>query len=212
MTALYDQLHDLFNSKRRFRFPFDNEINQIPVNGIYLIFEDGEKYKDWDRIVRVGTHTGDGQLRSRLKQHFVKENKNRSIFRKNIGRCLLNKDKHPYLNIWELDSTSKADKIKNSPLIDKDFQQKIERRVSQYIQENLSFVVFEIPTKERRLFWESRIISTLAAFPNIKPSENWLGNYSPKNKIRQYGLWQVNELFNQSLDLNEFNKLRGLIK
>lgn len=211
MTALYDQLHDLFNSKRRFRFPFDNEINQIPVNGIYLIFEEGEKYKDWDRIVRVGTHTGDGQLRSRLKQHFVKENKNRSIFRKNIGRCLLNKDKHPYLSIWELDSTSKADKIKNLPLIDKDFQQKIERWVSQYIQESLSFVVFEIPTKEKRLFWESRIISTLAAFPNIKPSENWLGNYSPKNKIRQYGLWQVNELLNQVINLNELDELRELV-
>ena len=40
-----------------------------------------------DRIVRIGTHTGENQLRSRLMQHFVKENKNRSIFRKNIGRC-----------------------------------------------------------------------------------------------------------------------------
>ena len=32
---------------------------------------------------------------------FVKENKNRSIFRKNIGRCLLNKDQSEYLPLWE---------------------------------------------------------------------------------------------------------------
>lgn len=175
------------------------------------IFEYEEKYKDWDRIVRVGTHTGDNQLRSRLKQHFVKENKNRSIFRKNIGRCLLNKDRNPYLNIWELDSTSKVDKIKNLYLIDKAFEQELEREVSEYIQNNLSFVVFEVTKKEKRLFWEGRIISTLAAYSDIKPSANWFGNYSPKDKIRQFGLWQVNELFNNALDMNEFNELRELV-
>src|SRR3990172_11224900 len=106
MTNLYNLLHYLFNSERRFRFPFDNEINRIPRNGIYVIFEIGEQYKDWDRIVRVGTHTGNNHLRSRLKQHFIKENKNRSIFRKNIGRCLLNKDNNPYLSNWDLYSTS----------------------------------------------------------------------------------------------------------
>lgn len=211
MTNLYDHLHDIFNSQRRFRFPFDNDIEQIPRNGIYIIFETGEQYKDLNRIVRVGTHTGDNQLRSRLKQHFVKENKNRSIFRKNIGRCFLNKDSNPYLSIWDLDSTTRADKIKNGHLIDKTFEQGLEKRISQHIQYNLSFTVFEITTKDQRLFWESRIISTLAAFPDIRPSDNWLGQFSPKDKIRQYGLWQVNELLNQPLDTDEFNDLTDLI-
>jgi hypothetical protein len=65
------------------------------VNGIYVLFERGEECHDGGRIVRVGTHTGDGQLRSRMLQHFVNENKDRSIFRKNIGRALLNRDRDP---------------------------------------------------------------------------------------------------------------------
>ena len=68
-----------------------------------------------DRIVRIGTHTGENQLRSRLMQHFVKENKNRSIFRKNIGRCFLNIENQDYLDSWELDITPKEgreDKLK----------------------------------------------------------------------------------------------------
>jgi hypothetical protein len=104
MTTLTFRLHKLFNDQRRFYFPFNQQKKEIPQNGIYIIFENGEKFGDLDRIVRVGTHTGDGQLRSRLNQHFVKENKNRSIFRKNIGRCMLNKENLRIYNfgIWIL--------------------------------------------------------------------------------------------------------------
>jgi hypothetical protein len=209
MTYFYDQIHDLFNSQKRFHFPFD--IDQIPKNGVYIIFEKGERYRQYDRIVRVGTHTGNNQLLSRLYQHFVKQNKNRSIFRKNIGRALLNKNNHPYLEIWDLDSTSKTDKVKNDHLIDKKFEQELEEQISEYIQNNLSFTVFRVNSKEKRLFWESKIISTLATFHDIKPSNNWLGLFSPKDKIRQYGLWQVNELKKKSLDNDEFNELTQLL-
>ena len=41
-------------------------------------------------------------------QHFVKESKDRSIFRKNIGRALLHKAADPFLAEWELDRTSRA--------------------------------------------------------------------------------------------------------
>ncbi len=113
IKSLATRLHILFNKQKRFSFPFKSQENEIPKNGIYIIFENGEKFGDLDRIVRVRTHTGECQLRSRLKQHFIKENKNRSIFRKNIGRCFLKKEKSPYLALWELDTTSKADKEKN---------------------------------------------------------------------------------------------------
>src|SRR3970282_1500042 len=96
-------IHQWFNSLRRFRFPFDQALVSIPKNGIYIIFEKGEKFKGLDRIVSVGTHTGDNQLRSRLYQHFTHENKDRSIFRKNIGRCFLNFENSSYAKIWELD-------------------------------------------------------------------------------------------------------------
>jgi len=78
------------------RFPFCED--QIPLNGIYILFEKGELAHNTDRIVRIGTHTGINQLRSRLKQHFIVENKDRSIFRKNIGRALLNKNHDDFIN------------------------------------------------------------------------------------------------------------------
>lgn len=211
MKSLASRLHILFNEQKRFSFPFKQQINEIPENGIYIIFENGEKFGDLDRIVRVGTHTGEKQLRSRLNQHFIKENKNRSIFRKNIGRCILSKNNSSYLPLWELDTTSKADREKNLRLLDLDFEKKIELKISEYIQTNLSFCFFQIDTKEQRLFWESKIISTLAKSNELKPSKNWLGNYSTKEKIKSVGLWQVNELFNSSLTEQEFEELKKLI-
>lgn len=217
MNSLAVQLHQLFNAQKRFTFPFEANKNEIPTNGIYIIFEKGEKFNDCDRIIRVGTHTGDNQLYSRLKQHFVKENKNRSIFRKNIGRSLLRKDDphHPYAEKWQYDTTSREGKQKYTHLLDVNFEKALEKRISEYIQQNLSFVVFEVKTKDDRLFWESRIISTLsnaAKAGEIKPSENWLGSYSPNEKIRESGLWLVNELYKQSLNDEEFEKLKNLVE
>lgn len=205
------ELHKIFNGLVRYSFPFKQREKEIPQNGIYIIFEKGEVFDSFDRIVRVGTHTGDKQLRSRLNQHFVKENKNRSIFRKNIGRCLLNKDQSPYQSLWELDITSKAEKEKNLKLLDLDFEKKTEKRISDYIQNNLSFCVFQIDTKEQRLFWESKIVSTLAKSNELKPSKIWLGNYSTKDKIRKSGLWQVNELYKEALTEQEFERLKQLL-
>ena len=76
--------HELVCSMKRYRFPFDE--SSIPQDGIYFLFEKGEIGHGAERIVRIGTHTGEGQLPSRLWQHFLNENKDRSIFRKNIGR------------------------------------------------------------------------------------------------------------------------------
>lgn len=94
-------LHTWARSLPRHRFPFDEK--KIPKDGIYLLFEKGERSHGGERLVRAGTHTGEGQLPSRLRQHFVMENKDRSIFRKNIGRALLNKKPDPYAAVWELD-------------------------------------------------------------------------------------------------------------
>jgi hypothetical protein len=210
MRNIVLELHQLFNEQRRFSFPFKEFKKEIPKNGIYIIFENGEKYNAFDRIVRVGTHTGNNQLLSRLNQHFVKENKNRSIFRKNIGRCFLNKEKPSYLLLWELDITSRVDKEKNINLLDLAFEKELEKKITEYVQSNLSFCVLPFDTKEERLFWESKIASTLAKVGEIKPSGNWLGNHSTKDKIKRSGLWQVNELYNEGLTEVEFDKLKSM--
>ena len=207
MNESCSKLHQWFNGMKRLKFPFDE--SKIPLNGIYILFEKGERAHGADRIVRIGTHTGENQLRSRLWQHFVNENKDRSIFRKNIGRALLNKNKDPFLKSWEIDLTPKKSKDKNSKLIDFNKQKEIEKRVTKCLQDNFSFIVFEITNKEKRLAFESKIISTVSLCDKCKPSSKWLGLFSPKEKIREAGLWLVNELYKEPLsdkDMNELNK------
>ncbi len=199
------ELHKIFNSMKRLRFPLEKTL--IPSNGIYILFEEGEKGHDTDRIVRVGTHTGDGQLFSRLKQHFEINNKDRSIFRKNIGRAILTKENDQYIEKWELDLTTSENKKKFSPLIDIEYQNKIENKVSKIIQEKFSFIVFEVNEKSERLILESRIISEISNCDKCSPSNSWLGNYSPKLKIRKSGLWLVNELYKKGFDDDEFQLL-----
>jgi hypothetical protein len=203
-----NEIHKIFNGLKEYKFPFDQK--KIPKNGIYILFEKGEKVDKLKRIVRVGTHTGNNQLPSRLKQHFIKENKDRSIFRKNIGRALLNADNDSFLKQWQLDLTSRANKEKNSGKVDFEKLKSVEKRVTEYIQSNFSFAVFEVLEKEQRLTIESRIISTVSNCTNCKPSKNWLGLSSPKQKIIESGLWLVNELWKQSLTETELAEMKNI--
>ncbi len=204
------ELHNLFNSMKRHRFPFNEK--DIPKNGIYVLFEKDEKAHGGDRVVRIGTHTGQDQLPSRLKQHFLNENKDRSIFRKNIGRTLLNKRKDSFLKEWELDLTTKKAKSRFLASINLEKQRQTEKQVSEYIQKNFSFIVFPIEDKEKRLEIESKIISTISLCKNCRPTGNWFGLFSPKEKIKKSGLWLVNELYKQPLSEKELKKLKEILK
>jgi hypothetical protein len=210
MSHICRGLHKFANQQPRYDFTFNSKL--IPQNGIYILFEKGEVGHDGDRIVRIGTHTGNNQLRSRLMQHFTKENKDRSIFRKNIGRCLLNKANDSYLSVWELDCTSSEGKRKNKHLVVPDYQDAIEKNVSQYMRHQLSFCVIEVANKDDRLYFESRIISTVSACKECQPSSDWLGLSSTKDKVKESGLWQVNELYKEPLTESDLRKLEELSK
>ena len=210
MSKECEVLHEIICSLKRHHFPFDE--TTIPQDGIYILFQKGEIGHGAERIVRIGTHTGEGQLLSRLKQHFLNENKDRSIFRKNIGRAILKKVNDPFLDQWELDLTTRRNKAKYSHKFDLERQKEIESRVSQYIQKHFSFSVFHIKDKTRRLKIESQLISTVSLCNDCKPSAEWLGNYSPKTKIRESGLWLVNELYKTPLTVDELKELKKQIK
>ncbi len=209
MSRICEQLHYLFNSLPRQRFPFDEQ--RIPHNGIYILFEDGEFAHGLDRIVRVGTHTGANQLYSRLKQHFLQENKDRSIFRKNVGRALLNQTKDPFREQWEWDLTTREARERLRALLDTDKQRAIERAVSEYIRKHFSFVVFRVDSKDERLYLEKKLISSISLCPDCKPSTHWLGLHSPIKKIRESGLWLVNGLYGDMLTPGDFETLRRLL-
>lgn len=209
MTQICHELHHIFSTLPKFKFPFDPE--NIPRNGIYILFEKGELAHQADRIVRVGTHRGNNKLPSRLKEHFINENKDRSIFRKNIGRALLNKHEDPFLKQWEIDLTTKAAKNKHADTIDYPRLKEIEIQVTDYIQNNFYFTVIRVDDEKQRLFWESRLISTVSLCEACHPSNKWLGLHSPKDKIRQSGLWLVNELYKQPLSDAEYEELSVII-
>ena len=204
-----EELHKIFNDMKKYKFPFNEQ--EIPKNGIYILFEKNEFAHKTNRIVRVGTHTGQNQLLSRLQQHFLNENKDRSIFRKNIGRALLNKGKDHFLKQWEIDLTTKEAKDTILASIDLNKQKQVEKQVSRYIQENFSFVVFPVDSEEKRLEIESKIISTISLCENCKPSASWLGLFSPKDKIKESGLWLVNELYKSPLADKEIEELKRII-
>jgi len=200
-----ETLHHWANSQSVLRFPFDDA--SIPLNAIYVLFEQGEVAHGAKRIVRVGTPTGTGQLRSRLRQHFLVENKDRSIFRKNIGRALLNRDHDPFLPTWDLDRTSRL--ARETHIIDLARQSAIEALVSKYIQEHFTFIALRVDNKTQRLGLESKMISTVSLCEECQPSTKWLGLCSPKDKIRTSGLWLVNELYKEPLSIEHLELLRS---
>ena len=210
MSKHCESLHKLFNNLPRFYFPFDK--TKIPLNGIYILFENGETDHGLDRIVRIGAHTGANQLRSRLTQHYILENKDRSIFRKNIGRAILSKRNDPYLKIWQIDFTTRNKRDEFGRLVNHSYQSQVESEVSKHIQDNFSFCVFEVNEKDKRLELESKLISTVSSCSQCRPSNNWLGNYSPVEKIITSGLWQVNELYGLPFSSDEINNLISILK
>ena len=209
MSALCHVLHQLAAGPPLHSFPFDEK--SIPEDGIYLLFEEGESAHGQRRIVRVGTHTGDRQLRPRLRQHFVQENKDRSIFRKNIGRALLHRANDPFLKDWNLDLTTAAARRLHASRIDFGKQRLVETMVSQHLQTYCRFIVIPVASKSQRLLWESRLISTIAVCSACKASPDWLGCSSPVSKIRENGLWQVNELFKEPFSKEEFTAFEQIV-
>jgi len=130
--------------------------------------------------------------------------------RKNIGRALLNRDHDPFLRFWELDLTTRKMREKHGQ-IDLDRKQAVERAVSQHIQEHFSFAVVRFDEKGDRLRLESKMISTASLCDGCSPSRQWLGLSSPKRKIRESGLWLINELYKEPLSVEDLGLLSAAI-
>jgi hypothetical protein len=202
------ELHKLANTMRRYRFPFDGEI--LAQNGVYVLFEQGETGHGGERIVRTGSHRGDGQLAGRLREHYITENKDRSIFRKNIGRAILNQRGDSFLSDWDKDLTSRKNRERYSHQINLKTLQTIEAEVTNYIRSHFSFVIIPISDKEERLYLEKRVISTVSGCSSCGPSHDWLGLSSPIDKIRESGLWQVSHLYQEPLTDQELKTIENL--
>jgi len=207
------KLHKLFNNMQRYT---TETINEIPFkNGIYIFFEKGEKFGEWDRIVRVGTDLGQNHLINRLKQHLVKENKDSSVFRKNIGRAILSKTNNPLIDYWNIRFTIKENKELFYNEEKAEECKKIEKQITEFMNSKLSFVVFPLQTKEERLRFEKAIISSLYNCADFTESENWLGNYVPETQythVNSSHMWLSKGLHAKPLTDQEFAYLSSVCK
>lgn len=211
MSKKCETIHKWFNSQQKFRFPFDEY--EIPPDGIYVLFEKGETAHGTNRIIRIGTHDGEGRLAVRLKDHFLKDIQRNSIFRKHVGRCFLNKENNSYLKYWNLPFKSVEAKEKYKDSVDLEYEKKYEKKISKYIQQNLFFVIIPgVKPKKIRKRFESRLISTISLCKDCSPSKKWLGLSHPEGKIRESGLWNINELYKEILSNKDMQELRRLLK
>lgn len=198
-------LHRLFERLPRYEW---RDIDDIPFeNGIYIVYERGETYRGFARVACVGAHTSPDRLKQRLKDHFEREDRNASIFRKHIGMALLNRAHDPYLDIWSLDTSRYPNRDRENPRA----EARAERDVSAYMRVNLAFSVIPVAPVEQRLRLKSAIIATLHQARDFAPSDGWLGHDSPERKIRESGLWLKQGLDAAPLTADESLQLARII-
>ena len=206
-------LHETVDKCIECRYPID--MKKLPHNGIYFFYERGEMWGhggSMSRIVHVGTHRN-CNFQSRIRDHYTPDTKmsfdaqkpaphDRSIFRKNIGRAILNRNNSDYLRVWNIDFTTTENRKRYSHLRDIGFEKNMEREITRLLQENFSFRYIPVEDEAERMGktgLESRLIGTLSSCRMCRASDNWLGQYSPVEKIKQSGLWLSQHLHSPGL-------------
>lgn len=208
----YERLHILFSDLKKFTYPYNE--TKISKNGIYILFENGEYFKGLDRVVRIGSHTGNNRLFTRINEHYIKDDHRDSIFRKHLGRCLLTINKRTdYIENWNLKIKKRVDKEINYHRINWKLEEEYEQLVTKYIRTNFSFIVIPNLTNENeRLRLEKGLISTFAQAIEKTSSEEWIGNYHPDKKIRDYKLWNIHHLMGTPLTEREIELIEEKLK
>jgi len=140
------------------------------------------------------------------------------VFRRKVGSALINKAikegssswSKEDLEDWSTDWTKRKRKFKKRNCSDR--LEKVERMVSEYIRENISFICIKIENKEKRKNFEAKLISTVSNCKECRKSEHWLGNFCNKDRVVKSGLWQEQELWNEDICEEEFVELIELTK
>jgi hypothetical protein len=225
MTEACAYLHHTLARQPRFSAEavlLHDNLPGLPSNGVYVVFENGEQAHGGDRIVRVGTHKKQNNLAARLGLHLYgkkhgrdEPNKDWSIFRKHIGRCLFANCNDEFLSQWNCDRIPRAARDRHS--IDGIKQKIIEQRVTDYITENVSFAVLKIDDRNERIRVEQDLLATIYQCKQCGPSTGWLGKTqvaiyhcpicrngqrTPRSAIiSKCGLWNVNDMDGPELSL-----------
>ena len=168
-----------------------------PNRGVYFFQEPGEERSDTGdgpRIVRVGTHALKASARStlweRLRQHkgTIRGSGNHrgSVFRRLVGRCLIERDGPPCRS-WGKGSSA--------PRSVRDAERPLEKRVSAVIGA-MPFLWLAVEDSQRG-YIERNAIALLSNFgkPSLDPSSRgWLGRWSDRDRVKGSGLWNSNHV------------------
>lgn len=126
--------------------------------------------KNEGRVVFVGSNDAEDNFRKRLGEYF--QGKGKCSMRKSIAEALSHKQGYP---VSEDDATN-------------------------YIRQNMTFVVIEVNGEEKRKNLKNRLIATFAQNANNQPTKDWLGKYSSNPKIANGKLWNAQNLNGETLD------------
>lgn len=181
------------------RLSYCNGKMKWPKRGVYFFFEHGESQSgsgNGTRVVRVGTHaltsSSKTTLWERLRQHRGVAstgggNHRGSIFRELVGYALMARYPECAISTWG------KGKSASRHAYAREFQ--LELRVSSVIgQMPFLWLWVDDPPGPQSLrgYIEKNAIALLSNFnrPKVDPSsDNWLGLYCPREKVRQSGLW-----------------------
>ena len=172
-----------------------------PKSGVYFFFEPGE-YRSGEgepRVVRVGTHgvsrRSQATLWNRLRTHRGTSsglgNHRSSIFRLHVGAALAAKTLNLAVASWGKGQVADA-KIRSK-------EERLERAVSDHIGSMSTIwlaVDDEASPASDRAYLERNLIGLLVGRvgPVDLHSSGWLGRFSPDERIRNSGLWNLNFL------------------
>nr|WP_240940450.1 hypothetical protein [Haloarcula argentinensis] len=184
-----------------------------PSRGVYFFFAPDETRENTSqlRVTRVGTHAvsqgSSTSLWDRLKQHYGTGSRSQnhphggnhrgSVYRKRVGEAIIHRDdvqdQYPSWNQrW-----SSIDRERDTV---RDEEYSLEKKVSSFIRRKplLWIRVDDEPSKNsERGFIERNTIALLSNYEKetLDPrSSTWLGKHSPKQEIRESGLWNVNHV------------------
>ena len=168
-----------------------------PERGVYFVYENGEYRSDTGmdpRVVRVGTHAvrigSTSTFWQRLRQHRGLRsgggNHRGSVFRLLLGEATIRKENLIFPN-WSIGNFAKKSVLHD--------ELPLELRVSKTIGE-MSVLWLPIDDepgpKSLRSFVEKNSIGLLSNYKRSAidpPSREWLGHYSPRDRVSNSGMW-----------------------
>ena len=185
-----------------------------PRRGVYFFYESGEARPGigtGPRVVRIGTHgLTDGSqsmLWTRLSQHRGSPRSGRgnhrgSIFRLMVGIALANRSNIPLPDSWGIASSAggAARRLSVDRAAVNEAEAGIEASVSKYIG-RMPFLWMNVNDppgpRSRRGLIERNAIALLSSYrwpAADRPSTEWLGQHSDRERVRLSGLWNSNHV------------------